>query len=1748
MEPEQLASIDDPQRTQASLMPWAQAPEPGSQAWIESVLAERLQASAQPSRMLNQLHHAQARCAAHANVLRQALVRSPRISRLIRQTLRETFQTDPDSLLLNVPVTRDDPQWRRSLTDTVMRLLAERRCARAGDVNPSACQAGALADKVLDEVLDVDLLERIEAAVPAYWQVLAEGDMCSRRDRWCALYKAFVTDQALLAHGLNQLSDTGLAMLMTLVEAPTAETRTQAGGVRAGLRVAEVVCPGQGGSLIPFSGALHLFYAGETVDTRQLLFLPGLDPVFYEFDTAAQWQSRFPALLKAHAQQLWDLLPLRERHRLPDANAASPLPLDAGRQGALIGEDALAHSAEALLQVQWNNELATLLEVNMAYLFPDNAIKGDYMRPAERLLHVEQARDVVSVLPALKPALAQLLERDRQRRRLEISFASLSTSLPLRTCEAKVRRYEQALQRLLDPIDPSRETQDFGTVVALHTQWQEARARCAALLDGQEERLDDPAFWSGTGTGQDSMEQRLLAALGAALIAEAQLHHRLKLIDTPLLARISAVVDKPLKARGADESRVLALSIGAQSQPKYRLLAAFVVAGAAEPSDVSDNQAVLLYMPGTGGGLQRFKSLAFLSECVQASFKAREPGVLWQCIARGERNAARAWVRGLAADEPVVVAFEDIQGDVLKNGLQAWIDAFAEARQQLQRDEQLFTEVSDRALATTLLAMETAQSLQVPPNDAWERALSNTELVIAAARLSAALPVGPGDVPDAVRKHRGRLFLRQQRSVLNRQRWLVKHLGDVERFGRQRLIQQLARDDLYPGLDIDKPLFDLPDDVSKVWVGHPERLPGEAGPKTVVSPQRTTFSFLQLALHNLDPEAPWTRWRLNHMKCLDPAWQARLSVDYLINTIAALDIGGHYERRIVQVCYGEDGIDVAAQAAPLLHELLRRPVRREAKLQLIDARQRKLSEKALHLFEQALKPPRDEGRKPAPLSLVRLEALTLPWARHIAGMVVIHHHDSDLCLLYWPQASGYPALTEYPHLEALRKALMAHLQANDSISALAKCVAAGSESEAIASYPGGVKPLVEPASRWRCMLERSRLFTLSHVIGPAVAMGKCLYRWFLTKRVFPATALSEIEAEILEQRAFDSQQWLGITATNADDLLGLLAHAQVLQVQREARVESNSQQSLLAYREWRQDEATTRTILGLMAQIPLIGLGVMAYEVLVAARRLYHSGSADDAVELAITLHQLLIEVALTFLPVKGASAVAKPLAGPARRLVTSALRQLHRGSRSLRALALRPPSSPIRLKGLDLYTLPSAAGEAIELKAPRDKGSFIRNGEQYVADPAGQRFGVYQREGEQRLRFRNTQTPGENELFVFVEEPREWLLGADRPEPQPGPSSRAGPFWQPTPSSTPISWAPPSNQLAGDLTKRAHNLTSHWREWGQALDAGQVRELVPGKRLYIVDGRRGTLLKIGEHFYDTLPDGSQPQPDRVFLKPRGELMQSIDQLTRCLSENLPQQPVPFTYGEDLRWTAREPLFSQPLPVSLGIRFPDMTPSSVQQATRRLVELADTGTSVTGTRLLSIRATLNKWAPEVIGQMVETDDLLTMLRPLGPRKKGTLYMGADAEVGGFERMDFYLPAALDAKLLGRKAADKTITHARATASAEAVSHLLRRQGFSIKQVPAPRQPQFPHLICTHRASNHLYFIAIKWVDGRSLVMKTGRDRVMSRAWFTDKGRLYPAVYQPLQVAQDQGRLVKLFAGIQNIDPPTVYFIRPADLS
>ena len=190
---------------------------------------------------------------------------------------------------------------------------------------------------------------------------------------------------------------------------------------------------------------------------------------------------------------------------------------------------------------------------------------------------------------------------------------------------------------------------------------------------------------------------------------------------------------------------------------------------------------------------------------------------------------------------------------------------------------------------------------------------------------------------------------------------------------------------------------------------------------------RTAFSLLQLVLHNLDPLAPWTKWRLHRARYLQSGWKQRLNADYLIGLASSLDIGGQYDALIHTVFYPR------LDAHTLLSEgripaLLNRALLTGVKHHLFAAIQRGLSAAAQSLFTTAMaaRTPQDLLKAPYALQLhvVHLVGHTMLHDRYIAGIVLVHDKPSGLCVVYWPDAPHALVLTEYASLQQAHAELL----------------------------------------------------------------------------------------------------------------------------------------------------------------------------------------------------------------------------------------------------------------------------------------------------------------------------------------------------------------------------------------------------------------------------------------------------------------------------------------------------------------------------------------------------------------------------------------------------------------------------------------------------------------------------------------------------------------------------------------------------
>lgn len=101
-----------------------QASEARDQA-VRRSLTHRLNATAQPSRLINQWRGVNTRCIESSKALKRLIGRAPRVLRVIRFALQEAFGLDPDNLLFTEPLPPRPAQKVDSLTERALGLFSD---------------------------------------------------------------------------------------------------------------------------------------------------------------------------------------------------------------------------------------------------------------------------------------------------------------------------------------------------------------------------------------------------------------------------------------------------------------------------------------------------------------------------------------------------------------------------------------------------------------------------------------------------------------------------------------------------------------------------------------------------------------------------------------------------------------------------------------------------------------------------------------------------------------------------------------------------------------------------------------------------------------------------------------------------------------------------------------------------------------------------------------------------------------------------------------------------------------------------------------------------------------------------------------------------------------------------------------------------------------------------------------------------------------------------------------------------------------------------------------------------------------------------------------------------------------------------------------------------------------------------------------------------------------------------------------
>ncbi|WP_099487244.1 dermonecrotic toxin domain-containing protein [Pseudomonas sp. 2822-15] len=1727
----QALDFDDPQTLDAE-----------RDAAIRTLVTRRLNEVSQPSHEINRLYEAQLSARASAKSLRTLMGRAPRVLGIIRGALRKAFALDPDTLLFTE--SRPAPLHLKvnNLTEKALGLLIQ------PDVPLDISQFTSLSIKgeparsvpftawdALARVKGLALLGQIERAGRAYWQQLAYGSWLTRKQHWVRLRKSLFAENALLAHRVYQLTDRGFALVRALMEIPGVDARRQAAGEWASIQVSRVAWPGTNRALVPVPGALHIYRDDVAGDTLHVIYLPGLIREFYEFSSWYRLQCDLPALVNGPLSQvLWQCLPLRRWHELCDAPSVKPQAFAFQLIGA-HQEDALLASATELLEAQWDNEVACALSINPAAVGGQGAGQSAATDVQRLLKFIEKGRRRLARSILLGNSLDTLLEWDCRRRLGEIVCASLTPDLAFKTREAQLNRYEKGLMALLDHTDVSQSSAPYENFLSLERQWQKHVSTVTQLAHGPHERMFQKAFWLEQPLGTSNRGSLVGTALRRALLLEARMQQQLNLLPSVHVERLNAVLsDSWVPGDSAADTCALQVTVGSAPAPLYTLLGALLVTTHEALAQPNGPHSVLLCVTGLYGGLVPFDNLNAFAKGLQASLKSRDGSVLWRCIGRDQREAARAMINGLPKNASVGVSYEAIKRTALKDLFIKLMRHHAALDTLIGKGVRLFSEISDPQLSRMVLAQELFECLQVPANDARTLALVNINLLQVAATQAQKLPSWLGIASAGTRKHYERLSRRYVINAFAVESKLWRDLPSLESFARKALVARLTQDGFYPELDIDKPLVDLPDDVSSQLCGWSSQCAvGDRDTKKTVSPQRTTFSLLQLALHNLDPKAPWTRWRLNRARWLDPAWKERLSVRYLIDTLSSLDMGGEYDKLILGTFYPPAATQ--AKSSGLSQALVYRALRQRAQMQLYSAVQQGLSETAQRLFTQALAAESASDLKTdafdIQLAVLRLMDASPEHDRHITGLLFIHDRLSKLCVVYWPMAAASRVIVAYVSLDEAQKAMNRVGALAENQQTLARQVAPGWEAQALAGYPGEDLQ-VQPRRPHSLEPGQPGLYRL-------IAM---VVELFLAPAKTPAVDQASVEALIKEQIESQPEHWLAAAPTTYGNALALLAHAQVFDLQRRAQAQSQSSRALEHYREQRLGEQHDATIRGLLGFVPVLGVGVSLYEMLLAARRFHFSGAAHDAVDVAFLTLLAFFDVMTSFGPsTKGA------------RVSRVALGRLHhhqgimRGTRA----GLKPvPLKPRHL--LEHFQSQGGLEGAVELAGPGGKGRYVKDGQQFIRE-GNEVYPVYRRENERGLRLKSNQGEGQDELILHIEQPHEWLLGADAPVA--GPSSDVWQPWAPTRGVT--DWSPPSRTRTEAALRASPVANSAWQAWGFRR-ADPLTEVPPvGRHIYRVPATAGVaafdLLRLGPDYYRLLPQGTNASSSSIVFIMRNQdisVRAAVD-LERWLGVAVAEQPIPATLGANGLWTPHQPLFTERLDVTIGRIFPAMTRGSRRFVADRLTELADTGPTVTATHLLNIRATLDRWLePQTSNRM---PDLLSMLRPADEPGANIINIGVDGGAPGGMRLDFTPPFALDPTLLRRSRGNGAL---RSEAVQTAVRHMLEHYGFTVRGIPRRHGgASMSDFYCTHSHSNSVYFVLNNWIESRNVSLNSRVAPQLSDAWFRERIRSqspYSVEFAAIEQAMAENRMVRLVAGIQwrarYAGPASVYFAKVAPFS
>ncbi|AWY43010.1 hypothetical protein DKY63_25090 [Pseudomonas putida] len=593
-------------------------------------------------------------------------------------------------------------------------------------------------------------------------------------------------------------------------------------------------------------------------------------------------------------------------------------------------------------------------------------------------------------------------------------FGNLYADIPWSLRQAALNMQREALDRHLgDDLDSDRHKKIAEQLVALQTAMQSADKAATALLY-RARTLDLTTF--------NQQFTRLYQAHKAGLRAEARLQRTLEQLTEDEFRLINTVLDTHDGSDPAGDSVVASLSLtmttrhGDQTSTLTQSLhGPWVIAPSGSPLNSASAHSVLLYWPGTGGGLLRFENL---------------------------RTLERELLKIQDLDNRLALKLSRISADPVQYSLNEQTGDFelkvAQVRQRYPHESQ----ISERADELEKLRRQALASLQVPVQTARQLAFSQRLEQDRSATLSTHLP-------DWLKHVRGdesvglkALILAYIEAMRRSREQLDIALMPRHEFTRQHLHARLRKDFSIKG-DF-QVLLEMPDSVS--WQKHLSPAPGAPGtPQKLVlvpSTARSKMPIEDLAQHNIDNSPSMNleplALRLSFMKVeistADDSERQTLAsaitLPWLRRILPELDLARDYETLIRNTFMGAG--DEAAFVREHRRECLIEPWRLLLKLQGECARlQKQISHDDQQVFSIAIDADTEQAWRTDGKRLVLWPANLTVGGKDtpnegpvtLAGVTFIEEQVSGMTLLYLPDSPDKQFLRRFDNLEMARKAL-----------------------------------------------------------------------------------------------------------------------------------------------------------------------------------------------------------------------------------------------------------------------------------------------------------------------------------------------------------------------------------------------------------------------------------------------------------------------------------------------------------------------------------------------------------------------------------------------------------------------------------------------------------------------------------------------------------------------------------------------------